>query len=45
MNSITIHLQADKLISMALEEDITSADVSTNAVMPTNEKGTVDKIA
>ena len=45
MNSITMQLQADKLIRMALEEDITSEDVSTNAVMPTNEKGTVDLIA
>ena len=35
MNSITMQLQADKLIRMALEEDITSEDVSTNAVMPT----------
>ena len=34
MNSITMQLQADKLIRMALEEDITSEDVSTNAVMP-----------
>ncbi len=45
MNSITMQLQADKLIRMALEEDITSEDVSTNAVMPTNAKGTVDLIA
>ena len=45
MNSITKQLQADKLIRMALEEDITSEDVSTNAVMPTNVKGTVDLIA
>ena len=34
MNPITQTLQADKLIKMALEEDITSEDVSTNAVMP-----------
>ena len=40
-----MQLQADKLIRMALEEDITSEDVSTNAVMPTNVKGTVDLIA
>ena len=33
------------MIRMALEEDITSEDVSTNAVMPTNVKGTVDLIA
>ena len=45
MNSITMQLQADKLIRMALEEDITSEDVSTNAVMPTNVKGTVNLIA
>ena len=45
MNSITMQLQADKLIRMALEEDITSEDVSTNAVMPTNVKVTVDLIA
>ena len=45
MNSITMQLQADKLIRMALEEDITSEDVSTNAVMPTNVQGTVDLIA
>lgn len=45
MNSITMRLQADKLIRMALEEDITSEDVSTNAVMPTKVQGTVDLIA
>ena len=45
MNSITRQLQADKLIRMALEEDITSEDVSTNAVMPTKVQGTVDLIA
>ena len=45
MNSITMKMQADKLIRMALEEDITSEDVSTNAVMPGEVKGTVDLIA
>ena len=45
MNSITMQLQADKLIRMALEEDITSEDVSTNAVMLTKVQGTVDLIA
>ena len=45
MNSITMQLQADKLIRMALEEDIKSEDVSTNAVMPTKVQGTVDLIA
>lgn len=45
MNSITMKMQADQLIRMALQEDITSEDVSTNAVMPTGVKGTVDLIA
>ena len=45
MNSITMKMQADQLIRMALQEDITSDDVSTNAVMPTEVKGTVDLIA
>ena len=34
MNQITMKLNADKLIMMALQEDITSEDVSTNSVMP-----------
>ena len=37
-------LNADKLIRMALQEDITSEDVSTNAVMPGYQLGTVDLI-
>lgn len=45
MNQITMKLQADRLIRMALEEDITSEDVSTNAVMPEYAAGTVDLIA
>lgn len=45
MNTITMKLHADKLIQMALEEDITSEDVSTNAVMPKAQKGSVDLIA
>ena len=45
MNSITMKMQADKLIRMALQEDITSEDVSTNAVMRSAVKGTVDRIA
>ena len=44
MNEITMKLNADKLIRMALEEDITSEDVSTNAVMPGYQLGTVDLI-
>ena len=45
MNEITMKMQADQLIRMALQEDITSEDVSTNAVMPTATKGIVDLIA
>lgn len=45
MNSITMKMQADKLIRMALQEDVTSEDVSTNAVMRSAVKGTVDLIA
>lgn len=45
MNEITMKMQADQLICMALQEDITSEDVSTNAVMPTATKGTVELIA
>lgn len=44
MNQITMKLNADKLIMMALQEDITSEDVFTNAVMPKAQKGKVDLI-
>ena len=44
MNDITMKLNADKLIMMALQEDITSEDVSTNAVMPKAQMGSVDLI-
>ncbi len=44
MNQITMKLNADKLIMMALQEDITSEDVSTNALMPKAQKGKVDLI-
>lgn len=44
MNQITMKLNADKLIMIALQEDITSEDVSTNAVMPKAQKGKVDLI-
>ena len=37
-------LNVDKYLLMALEEDISSEDVSTNAVMPEYKKGTVDLI-
>ncbi len=35
---ITMKMQADKLIRMALQEDITSEDVSTNAVMRSSKR-------
>ena len=44
MNPITMQLVADKYIRMALEEDINSEDVSTNAVMPEAKPGEVDLI-
>jgi len=39
-----MQLVADKYIKMALEEDISSEDVSTNAVMPEYKKGDVQLI-
>lgn len=44
MNQITMQLVADKYIRIALEEDINSEDVSTNAVMPDYKKGQVKLI-
>ena len=44
MNKITMELQADHLIREALREDISSEDVSTNAVMKEYVKGQVDLI-
>lgn len=40
----TLKLKVDPLILMALEEDITSEDVSTNSVMPKETLGEVDLI-
>lgn len=45
MNIITMKMNADDLILSALKEDITSEDVSTNAVMPSYCSGEVDLIA
>ena len=44
MNQITMTLQADHLILEALKEDISSEDVSTNAVMKEAVRGEVDLI-
>lgn len=39
-----MNLNVDKLIRSALEEDISSEDVTTNSVMPVKTQGTVDLI-
>lgn len=44
MNNITMKLNADELIMMALREDITSEDITTNAVMPEKKAGEVNLI-
>ncbi len=44
MNNITMLMNADELILNALREDISSEDVTTNAVMREYCKGTVDLI-
>lgn len=44
MNNITTKLHVDELIMMALKEDISSEDVSTNAVMSEAKPGKVDLI-
>lgn len=41
MNEITMKLNADRLIMQALEEDITSEDITTNAVMREKQMGEV----
>ncbi len=44
MNNITMLLNADELIKLALREDISSEDVTTNSVMREYQKGEVDLI-
>lgn len=44
LNPISDVLNADELIRMALKEDISTEDVSTNAVMPDYKKGRVQLI-
>jgi len=44
MNEITMNLNVDNLILSALREDISSEDVSTNAVMPNAQNGMVELI-
>lgn len=45
MNPITFTLQADKLILLALEEDVTNEDITTNSVLKSRTPGTVELIA
>ncbi len=45
MNDITMKLSADQLILSALAEDITSEDITTNAVMPSSAGGRVELIS
>lgn len=45
MNEITMMMNADELILGALKEDISSEDVTTNAVMRGYRQGTVDLIS
>ena len=44
MNHITMKMNADNLILQALQEDITSEDITTNSVMPSYQAGEVDLI-
>lgn len=44
MNQVTMKINVDKLMMQALEEDITSEDISTNAVMPEKKMGQVELI-
>lgn len=45
MTDITLKLNADPYILSALREDVTSEDVTTNAIMPKSQPGQVDLIA
>ncbi len=44
MNEITMKMNADELILLALREDITSEDITTNSVMREYQKGEVELI-
>ena len=44
MNTISMKLQADELIRLALQEDISSEDVTTNSVMKEAVEGEVQLI-
>ena len=44
MNNISMKLNADNLIMLALQEDITSEDITTNSVMRQYQLGEVELI-
>lgn len=44
INGVTMRINIDEYLLNALKEDITSEDVTTNAVMPEAKQGTVDLI-
>ena len=44
MNNISLSVNADHLIRLALQEDITSEDITTNSVMPHYQLGQVQLI-
>lgn len=44
MNEISMQINADELIRLALKEDVTSGDISTDAVLKEFKEGTVDLI-
>lgn len=43
-DQVALKVNADRYIRMALEEDITSGDISTNCVMPVYQKGQAELI-
>ena len=45
MNRITMELNADEMILLALKEDITFGDISSDAVLPKTAMGSVELIA
>ena len=45
IDEISMKIQADKLIRMALAEDVTGEDVSTASVLPAYARGTADLLA
>ena len=44
LNGVTMKINIDEYLLNTLKEDITSEDVSTNAVMPDDKQGKADLI-